>query len=111
LLQVSSGFSYRMRPGEPSAPTTASLRRLSVEPGSIRIGRERLVPTKRYRVTVNSFLAEGGDGFEVLREGTERKEGPLDIDALAAYLGQMSSAGKPLDPPKALTRIGGDACK
>jgi 5'-nucleotidase len=103
LLQVSNGFSYRIRP--------ASSQVLSVEPGSIHVRGDRLVPAKNYRVTVNSFLAEGGDGFDVLREGTSRKEGPVDIDALTAYLGKMSSARKPLEPPDALKRIGGDACK
>ncbi len=108
LLQVSSGFSYRIRlvGSTPSTPLA-----LGVEPGSIRIGGERLALAKKYRVTVNSFLAEGGDRFEVLREGTDRKEGPLDLEALTAYLGKMSSAAKPLEPPKALTRILGDACK
>jgi 5'-nucleotidase len=111
LLQVSNGFSYRIRPAGPAEPSTTSLRLSGVEPGSIRIGHEPLAPAKKYRITVNSFLASGGDGFDVLREGTERNEGPLDIEALSSYLGRMSSPGTPLSPPKALTRIGGDACK
>jgi 5'-nucleotidase len=43
------------------------------------------VPTNTYRVTVNSFLAEGGDGFTVLREGTDRLGGAIDLDALEGY--------------------------
>lgn len=39
-----------------------------------------------YRVTVNSFLAEGGDNFSVLREGTGRVGGPVDLDALVDYI-------------------------
>ncbi|MCU0775013.1 MAG: 5'-nucleotidase C-terminal domain-containing protein, partial [Ideonella sp.] len=42
--------------------------------------------SKPVRFTVNSFLAEGGDGFAVLREGRERLGGELDIDALMAFL-------------------------
>jgi len=42
--------------------------------------------TGRYTVTVNSFLADGGDGFTVLAEGVERGGGPLDLDALIAYV-------------------------
>ena len=45
-----------------------------------------VVPTERYRVTVNSFLAEGGDGHVLLRQGTERQGGAQDLDALLAHL-------------------------
>jgi hypothetical protein len=31
-------------------------------------------------VKVNSFLAEGGDGFTVLRQGTDRLGGDVDLD-------------------------------
>jgi 5'-nucleotidase len=46
-------------------------------------------------VTVNSFLADGGDGFSVLTEGTNDVVGGADVDALAAYLG----ANRPVAPP------------
>ena len=39
-----------------------------------------------YRVTVNSFLAEGGDGYQTLRTGSERVGSVLDIDALTDFL-------------------------
>jgi len=45
-----------------------------------------LDPAKDYRVTVNSFLADGGDGFTGFREGRERVIGIGDLDALEAYL-------------------------
>jgi 5'-nucleotidase len=45
-----------------------------------------LAPTKTYRVTVNSFLATGGDGFTTLNNGSDRVGGAQDIDALTAYL-------------------------
>jgi 5'-nucleotidase len=35
---------------------------------------------------VNSFLAGGGDGFTVLRDGTNRAVGPVDLDALVEYI-------------------------
>ncbi len=38
------------------------------------------------RVTVNSFLASGGDGFSVFAEGTDRVGGPPDVEALVEYL-------------------------
>lgn len=39
-----------------------------------------------YRVTVNSFLATGGDGFVILSSGTNRVVGAVDLDALVAYI-------------------------
>lgn len=42
-------------------------------------------PTKTYRVTVNNFMADGGDGYTTLVRGTNRLGGAQDIDALTAY--------------------------
>ena len=43
---------------------------------------------------MNSFLADGGDGFTVLREGTNRLGGAVDTDAFSEYL----EAHSPLSP-------------
>ncbi|MDB5868525.1 MAG: bifunctional metallophosphatase/5-nucleotidase [Polaromonas sp.] len=43
-------------------------------------------PAKSYRVTVNNFMADGGDGYSTLVKGTGRIGGAQDIDALTAYL-------------------------
>jgi 5'-nucleotidase len=40
----------------------------------------------RYTITVNSFLAGGGDAFSVLTEGTEREVGPSDHSALVDFV-------------------------
>ncbi|RPH42081.1 MAG: bifunctional metallophosphatase/5'-nucleotidase, partial [Burkholderiales bacterium] len=53
-------------------------------------------PAARYRVAVNAFLAEGGDGFEGFRAGTERLGGAQDIDALLAWLGERPVTAVPL---------------
>lgn len=45
-----------------------------------------LDPAATYRVTVNSFIAAGGDNFLVLAEGTNRAIGPVDLDALVEYV-------------------------
>lgn len=45
-----------------------------------------LNPARTYRVTVNDFLAGGGDGFTAFQDGTDRLVGPRDIDALTAFL-------------------------
>jgi 5'-nucleotidase len=48
-----------------------------------------------YRVTMNSFLATGGDNFTLFREGGDALGGPQDLDALEAYV----AARSPLVPP------------
>ncbi len=53
-----------------------------------------------YRVTMNSFLATGGDNFTVFNQGTNTLGGDQDIDALEAYI----KANDPLVPPTT-TRI------
>lgn len=50
-----------------------------------------LNPTQTYRVTVNSFLATGGDAFSVFNFGTNRIGGAQDIDATVAYLAQFKT--------------------
>jgi 5'-nucleotidase len=39
-----------------------------------------------YSVTVNNFIASGGDGFTVLLGGSDAVGGDIDLDALIAYL-------------------------
>lgn len=87
VLMPSRGFSYAWSEARPPGER--------VDPASIRLGGKPLRPEEAYRVTVNSFLAGGGDGFPVLREGTDRHSGMLDIDALEDYLQSLS----PLAPP------------
>jgi 5'-nucleotidase len=71
----------------------------SVVPGSLTISIggvvTEVVPDGSYRITVNSFLAGGGDGFTVLTEGTNVVNQPgFDVDALTAYL-----SGAAVAPP------------
>ncbi len=57
-------------------------------------------PAGRYRVTVNNFLASGGDGFSVLAEGRVVADGSLDLDALQAFIAdgvQVSGPGRITD--------------
>lgn len=46
-------------------------------------------PKEKYTVTVNSYLANGGDGFTVLLEGTDKEDGPVDIDVFENYVKQL----------------------
>ena len=63
--------------------------------GSLVIGAVAVDPAKTYRITVNNFLAGGGDGFTVLRSGTNAVTGPIDLDAFTAYLGATSPVSAP----------------
>jgi 5'-nucleotidase len=66
-------------------------------------------PTKLYRVTVDNYLASGGDDFSILPQGTNRMGGPQDIDALVAYLSANYKSPKspydPKDPALNLPRV------
>jgi 5'-nucleotidase len=53
-----------------------------------------------YRVTMNNFMADGGDGYTVFRSCTNPLGGEVDLDAFARYL----QANPNLAPP-ALNRI------
>jgi 5'-nucleotidase len=77
ILQVSAGLTYAW---SQSAPACGK-----VDLASIKIKGVAIEPHAAYRVTVNSFLADGGDNFLALREGTDRLGGAQDLDALEAY--------------------------
>ena len=53
---------------------------------SILVNGKPIDPARSYRVTVNNFLASGGDGFTALAQGTNPVDGGLDLDATEAYL-------------------------
>jgi 5'-nucleotidase len=86
ILQVSAGFTYTWDASEPTGS--------KVDPATIMIGGLPIDLGASYRVTVNSFLADGGDNFVVLREGTDRLGGEIDLDALVAYF----AANPPVAP-------------
>ncbi len=54
-----------------------------------------LDPAATYRVTVNDFLAAGGDEFYALRVGRNEVTGPLDVEALAQYLAAQVAPVEP----------------
>jgi 5'-nucleotidase len=86
ILQVSNGVSYTW---SASAPTGSK-----VDPSSIMVNGVPVDPNGSYRVTVNSFLAEGGDNFTVLAQGTNRLGGAVELDALVDYF----AANSPVPP-------------
>jgi 5'-nucleotidase len=95
ILSVSAGFTYTWD----GAVAQATCEKVS----NIAINGVPVDPATVYRITVNSFLADGGDRFFVLREGTNRAGGALDLDAFEAHLAGTTQAA-PLSTP-ALDRI------
>ena len=60
-----------------------------------------LNPTQTYRVTVNNFMATGGDNFTTFIGGLNQLGGAQDIDALVAYLVSFKSPAAAYDPTAA----------
>ena len=78
MLQVSEGFSYTW--SKSAAPCA------KVDAASMMLHGVPIDPAAKYRVTVNSLLADGGVQIYVLKQGTDRKPGPGDVEAMVAYL-------------------------
>ncbi len=76
ILQISAGFSYEQRPGAAACADKI---------GQISLNGLPIDPAASYRVTMNSFLADGGDGFSVFTQGGNALGGAVDTDALEAY--------------------------
>jgi 5'-nucleotidase len=92
ILQVSGGFSYAWDGNKPYGERVID--------GRMTLDGTAIEPAKTYRVTVNNYLALGGDGFAVLKGGTAPQFGIYDSDALFAYV----QANSPLKPA-AVNRI------
>ncbi len=92
VLQPSEGFTYAWQSDAPPGERVRDMRLFG----------EPVRADASYRVTVNSFLAEGGDGFALLKDGTDRQGGGQDLDALIAYLAAGERA--PVPSPR-ITRL------
>lgn len=86
ILQVSAGFTYTWKASGPVCD--------KVDPATIMLNGSVIDPAASYRVTVNSFLADGGDSFPILVQGTNRLGGAVDTDAFEAYF----AANSPVAP-------------
>ena len=87
ILQVSNGFTYRYR------STAAPGQRVEAE--SIQVGGRRIAPSDRVRVAASDFLLNGGDGFSVFGEGTDRQAVIGDVEALVEYFRARSPIASP----------------
>ncbi|WP_293371082.1 bifunctional metallophosphatase/5'-nucleotidase, partial [Nevskia sp.] len=89
VLLPSKGFRYRWNADRPVGAR--------VDAASISLNGVTIDPAQSYRVNVNGFLANGGDGFTVLTEGTERQAFGLDREALIDYLARFGPVVLPTD--------------
>jgi len=97
ILQVSNGFAYTFdAAGAPGS---------RIDPATIELNGVTLDPATGYRVTMNSFLAGGGDGFTVFNQCTNALGGEIDLDALARYFTEFGGPVPP-GPRNRITRVG-----
>jgi 5'-nucleotidase len=109
MLQPSNGFRFTWRA---SAPACAKVVDVTFTPTDVTatppvatgpaqvIVKDGVVrdPARTYRVTVNNFMAAGGDGHSALVAGTERIGGAQDIDAFVQYMRAYQAPQQPFDP-------------
>jgi 5'-nucleotidase len=77
VLQVPEGFAYEWSAGAPTGS--------KVDIASITIGGTPIDPAGSYRVTLNNFLATGGDNFTTFTQCTDPLGGEIDLDAFVRY--------------------------
>ncbi|MFF0149161.1 5'-nucleotidase [Amycolatopsis sulphurea] len=86
ILQVSSSLHYSY---STSAAVGSRVSDLTVEGKPVD-------PAASYRVSVNNFLAAGGDGFTEFTKGTGLAGGPVDLDAFLTYMAAHPGIAPPL---------------
>ena len=84
ILQISSTFSYEQAPAAATCEDKI---------GRMWVNGVEVQPTDSFRVTMNNFLAGGGDGFTVFNEGTDALGGAQDIDAWVEYFQASEPTG------------------
>lgn len=116
ILQVSNGLRYSWSNSGPACSKIVDVTFTPIDvtvtppvvtgaPESMVVGGVVQNPAKTYRVTVNNFIATGGDGFAVLLGGTGLLGGAQDIDALTAYLAGYRAPFAAYDPTQAALAI------
>jgi 5'-nucleotidase len=112
IMQIGNGFSYKWDPagtcGTRIVDVSFTPTDVTVVPPVATGPTDNLViggvvqhPSKAYRVTVNNFMATGGDGFTTFIGGTNQLGGAQDIDALTAYLAGFKAPAAAYDPTAA----------
>jgi len=95
VLQVSNGFKSSW-----SASGAACHKIVDVSLNGVAIVTAGVVlhPADNFRVTVNNFMATGGDNYTVLTAGLNALGGAQDIDALVDYFADFKAPNPPYNP-------------
>ena len=113
ILQISNGLKYSWSsiaaPCSKIVDVAFTPTDVTVTPPQATAAQEIIVsgglvlnPGKTYRVTVNNFIATGGDGFTVLLGGLNALGGAQDIDALVAYFAGFKAPAAAYNPADAV---------
>lgn len=95
ILQVSNGFSYIWDASKPLGERIVA--------DKMTLNGRPIEPTANYRVTLNDYMAVGGDGFTIAKQGASSQYGGYDADALFAFFRAHGPIG-PL-PPTRIQRV------
>jgi 5'-nucleotidase len=94
ILQVSKGFTYSWDKAKPFGE--------HVDAAMLKLDDKPIDPARTYRVTINNYLALGGDGFAAFKDGTNARIGDYDSEVLFNYFGNHSPIVPA--PPTRITR-------
>ncbi|MBM0279999.1 bifunctional metallophosphatase/5'-nucleotidase [Micromonospora tarensis] len=94
-LYPSATVGYVVDPNGTTGTTAEPCAGTRVVRGSLTLGGTPVDTAATYRVTVNNFLAGGGDGFSALTGGTNLVTGQIDLDAFVNYLTAQSPVSAP----------------
>lgn len=97
-LQISKGSGFAWNPDLPEGAR--------IPRDSVIINGQPLQANRDYRVTVNSYLADGGDNLPILREGRDRTVGMPILEAVVGYIGRQSPVTPGGERRVRLIRIG-----
>lgn len=95
VLQVSKGFTYTWDASKPLGE--------HVDVETLKLDGKPIDPAKTYRVTINNYLALGGDGFAAFKDGTNARIGDYDSEVLFNYFGKHNPIAP--SPPTRITRV------
>jgi 5'-nucleotidase len=93
-----AGITYSVDPAGTTGTKDVACSGSRVPDDTVVIGGDVVDPAASYRVTVNNFLADGGDRFTTLLAGTERTDVVSPEDDLAALI-EYLGANDPTSPP------------
>ena len=94
ILPLARGLTYTWDAAKPGGAAPKTGNRIVL--GSLKLNGSAIDPARKYRVTVNNFMASGGDNFTVLTGGTNLQQGAIDIDAASVYFKTKATIATPV---------------